>query len=322
MRRPAPTRFIRARLAAGAVAAMCFAMPAVAALSPELAEKRAKIYKEAWALFDDRKWHDAAEKFKRVIAIQSAARPWIALGHCELKRGSLLLARQDFERARAEAKRAGSRDLVKAADDQLAQLARVIPLVVLRLPRGSGAVTVKLDGRPVRVADGKLQVDPGGHLIQVSSDAGVYEERIQATKASRRIVRVSFVSVEEPSEKTDDGGDFPVGPVVLGAAGVVVAGVGVGFWMSGAGDRSTLDADCEANGCIWDEWSSESAVQDADRDILLGQWGLGIGLTAVAGGVLWWALSADDAGTENQVGMAFSVAPLPGGGHVGAFGSF
>src|SRR5690606_16085992 len=102
---------------------------------------------------------------QRIVELRSAPKALIALAYAELKLGHLLRARALYSRARDDARASSLGADEAAAQLGLDHVARRIPKLVLLLPEDIPAYQVKarLDGRPVLIRDGEVEVDPGDH---------------------------------------------------------------------------------------------------------------------------------------------------------------
>lgn len=139
----------------------------------------------------------------------------------------------------------------------VAEIERVQPSIVVR---GSvdGAdtadVTVVLDGRSVATKlDGReIELDPGEHTLRFEHEgsAPVTENVLVVEGERARVVEAKFASTgaddkKKPEAPTrEEEWHVPMGTWILGGLGVVAAGAGVGFWVVGQGEKSTLVSDC------------------------------------------------------------------------------
>jgi hypothetical protein len=108
-------------------------------------------------------------------------------------------------------------------------------------------------------------------------------------------------------------------PLAIAGAGVVLAGVGVGVYLSGGGDRSALAAAVDSMGQVMDPADAENAAFlsqriSSNRTTSLGLM-IGGAAVAVTGAVLFFALAPKDAPQP-------SVMITPSGGYAGVTGSF
>src|SRR5690606_9096436 len=102
-----------------------------------------------------------------------------------------------------------------------------------------------------------------------------------------------------------------VGPLVLGAAGLVAVGVGVGLTVDASGRRDDLRDDLAGDGPVRGLSRADALGRedDADRRATLGGVALGVGAAAAVGALLWLAL--DGAGDDDA---RLEVVGAPAGG--------
>lgn len=190
----------------------------------------------------------------------------------------------------------------------LAEVDAAQPSVVVRALDGGGAevfdVQVSVDGTPVATRlDGRaLPIDPGEHTMQYErAGAPQISEHVVVREGERdRVLTATFAS-PAPSRH-----GIPLATWVLGAAGIVSAGVGVTFWVLGTQDRNDLYASCGATRVC-----SSSDESPAKTKLLVGDIAVGVGVLAL-GAATWFALSSRD-GTASVQAQATPGGALLGG---------
>ncbi|MFO0750461.1 MAG: hypothetical protein U1F43_33050 [Myxococcota bacterium] len=125
---------------------------------------------------------------------------------------------------------------------------------------------------------------------------------------------------DHPPEQVDDGGGFPVGPVVTMAAGAVVLGTGIVF---GSMAKSTHD-DFEAA----ETAAKKKDLQSTGRSqALIADLGMAVGGAALAGGIVWLIIDqvsgpSDASGVEAVPDSGWLLGPtlVPGGAGIAVGG--
>jgi hypothetical protein len=109
-----------------------------------------------------------------------------------------------------------------------------------------------------------------------------------------------------------------VGPYLVMGAGAATLGASLVFFLL----RNGAIGDCvvEEPNLVCPNEESRMRALDAPTYNTLTNVTLGVGIAAVAGGALWWALSPRSGGTSGRA--ALHVAPLAGGAYLGIHGGF
>jgi hypothetical protein len=253
----------------------------------------------------------------------------MALAYAEIQLGHLLRARSLYEQARDEARTASLADDVQAAEDGLRQLSPLVPRVALQLPADVASVSVQVDGAPSTLQNGKLEVDPGKHELEVTAEGREpFRTSFTAAQGSEIGIPITFserapvapvtgaasAPDDQPPEAERSGSTFPVGPVVLAGVGAIVTGMGVVFWLGGNSDYNAIvDDECggDASGCPREkEEELTKRADDARGDILLGQISVGVGVAALAGAGVWFlTTSGSSASSEQAMNVGFTAGP-------------
>lgn len=158
------------------------------------------------------------------------------------------------------------------------------------LESGAAGALRAIDGTPLALdasAIVEIELDVGAHRIALGR--GQRSWTVEVTVASGEPGRVDVPAVEAPAQPPDGPG---VGPWILGAAGLGVAGAGIALLAVQAADRSELDASrgkLDNRGVIVGLTQAE-AVEGYDRaDALVfsGSVLAAVGVAAMAGAVVW-----------------------------------
>lgn len=305
--------------------ALMFVGP-VARADDALEQQRTALFRDGTALAQHGDWQGAAAKFRRVVELRSAPRALIALALAEEHLGHLTTAKHLYEKAVADARTQSLTEDEKDASDKLGQLAPRVPRITIKLANHARALAVTVDGAQAVGRGGEYDVDPGEHNIVVQGESGQQYRQVVTLQEKDR-VEVAAVFAREgattaPSNApSSEGGGAPIGPIVLGAAGIATAGVGMLLWALGENQQSNVERQC--GGTTTCPISLQSKVQsdiDGSRSqIFVGDALVGLGAAAVLGGALWWVLEDREGGRTSQTtGLMF--APQSGGALIGWHG--
>lgn len=149
--------------------------------------------------------------------------------------------------ARAEAAKCADAScpgvLVKDCTKWQGELDAQLPTVILDVKSGSGGpitgFKVTLNGQPFAdKADGTpITVDPGTFTLHFEGNGATVDQSVTVKDSEKgHRVSVTLGAAARPVEKS-----LPLGPIVFGAAGIVAAGVGAVFAISGHSSESDLD---------------------------------------------------------------------------------
>jgi hypothetical protein len=254
--------------------------------SPEV-ERAIKIGGEGIALYEQRRYVEAYERFAVADRMAHSVVFVLYMARCKRNLGELLAARALLEQAAREPLPAGAPAPMQRARDEatpeLAQLAPRIPSLVTRV-RGQGAeqARVRIDGRLVEV-DASIELDPGEHTIEVTSDGAVPIARtVQLAEGSARTtVDLVLVGVERQRGSRR--------PAWI-AFGVGVAGVGAGTITGIVALRAAgrVQDNCIENHCFErDRAESERASRYATASTV----SFAIAGVSIAAGVALWMWS-------------------------------
>jgi tetratricopeptide (TPR) repeat protein len=255
IRRRAP---ICAALIAGVLTA-AWAAPLRAEPTPtELAVAR-RLFAEALELEREQRWELAASKLRDALAVKDTPGLRFHLAHCEEKRGRLVEAMLNYDRAR-ELIAAGAKapDVESVLEPARSALERRLPVLVLVPPADVADLSVQLDGQPVArsVLGRAAPVDAGTHVI-VARAPGYreYQQEVPIAEGERRTLQLALVPipVAEPAPVASKPAAPPAAAtsssspvrtyVLIGEAALTAAALGVGIGYYLGLDSAELRAD-------------------------------------------------------------------------------
>lgn len=287
-------------------------------------DRRTRLFKEGKAAADAGQWVEAADKFRKVVAIRSAPKALIALGVAEEHLGHLIAALAAYKQAREEAADKTLTDELKTANAALDAIKPRIPKLVFAPEDALAGATVEVDGLPVKLESGALAVDPGDHAVLVTAPGkGTFRATRKAGEGEQIRIDVTFgagpaatgSSTSGPETPPDTTSRPPTGAIIFGVAGVVAAGVGGALYGLGTGQYADADKLCPGPGCTSDVLSRGNGAR---AQMIAGDALMAAGGAALAGATVWWIVSA----TSKKKDSSTSVFVSPRIGGVGIGGRF
>ena len=214
--------------------------------------------------------------------------------------GRLLEARKKMVLCASDACPANlRRDCREWLADVDARLPTIVVRVVDEQERDRTDATLRLDGATIALDGRAVALDPGQHWLEVEAD-GAEPQRQVLLAAEREIARVVHIRLQPtaasasprispeparveltaPAPTPESSFRVPTAAWILGGAGVAALGSFTILGLSAINTRDALAARC-GNLC------SEDDVQSGRTQALVADISLGVGIAALAGGVLW-----------------------------------
>jgi hypothetical protein len=267
----------------------------VAPADDAVERERTEVYKEGVAFAEAGRWGEALERFQRVVAIRSAPRALLALAAAEEHVGRLVSAKRTYGTARDDARAEGDDALVGKADAALAALDPRIPRLALVVPEGVAGTEARLEGVPLEIAAGGVEIDPGVyHLVVSAPGRRSFEERIVIAAGQKKEVAVEL----EPSSSGAVAPPLLVqAPVEASPAPAVRRRPPLGAWVLGGVGLATAAVGLIVRSQARSVYDDAAAAGEIDRGnaarnrMIAGTAVAGVGLAGVAAGALWWTLS-------------------------------
>jgi hypothetical protein len=278
--------------------------------------RRAALYREGVELANAGRWAEAVARFRDVVAIRSAPAALFTLGQAEEHIGRFVSAKRDYANAQTDAEVSGAREVAEAAGKALAAVEIHLARLVLRLTEPSSRASALIDGLAASFGQ-PIEVDPGDHQVTVfAPNKRPFSAAVHLSEGERQDVSVRLevdplappmaAPVPPPAERP---ASFPVGPAVLGGAGVVAAVVGIIVRQTAQASFNTASSQCSGGTCPSEGLVSEGNA--ARSRIVIGTVTLSTGIAAAAGAVVWWFFPAKK--TNSSAATAFEVVPDPSG---------
>lgn len=291
-----------------------------------------KLFSDAVADEDAKRFDTALEKFQRVAAVKDTANVRYRIASCLEALGRRAEAVASYEAAAklAEQEKAAP-DVLRAAREHAADLERVVPRLSVVLPADAPATTeVRIDDAPVdraALADGLL-LDVGHHTIRATAPGdSPFETAVTLPEGGHVSITVTLTPVaplagppagqtlgQAPSGPSGDGEAKPAVPthpshvgtwIAIGVGGALAVGSVVSFVLRQS-NIGTIDNDCSGSSTLQCPSSKQSEVTDA-RNAAQWQGPLALGLAAgavVGVGIGAWLLATTPSQSVS-VGPAF-----------------
>ncbi|MFO0757189.1 MAG: tetratricopeptide repeat protein [Byssovorax sp.] len=242
--------------------------PAAPATAQDDAKNAARaLAKKGYDLYDAGRYDEAFEALQEAERRYHAPTLVFMLGKASAKLGKLIAARTFFERVQDEKlPPTASADFRKAqalARQELAALRPIIPRITVQIRGAAGApgLIVKLDQLTLSLADldHPIDVDPGSHLIEVTTARGD-DLRRKVTIAAKEAIDVDIGLPSGPARQASPSA--PSAPNVPGAprsrwltpsliafgAGAAGLGVGIGAGVVTLDRAAAIKAHCTPEG--------------------------------------------------------------------------
>lgn len=256
-------------IALGVVFALSLSSLHSASAAPSAADKKAAdaLFKEGREHVEAGDFAVACPKFLASFKLDPASSTLLNLADCYQRAGQTATAYERFQEAVALAKKLGRPDREKTANERLEALEPKLTKVDLRI-KEKGEVTITRDGVPMtrEEANAPLRVDPGPHTFFVSANG---KKSFSVTVSAIDEGKTYTVEVPELGSEGDEPAVGPKGPplkpvshdepapgsgrrtagLVLGGAGLVIAGVGGYFGIRTFSKWSDSKARCNDKGC-------------------------------------------------------------------------
>ncbi len=233
--------------------------PPAVATNPALAEA---LFREGRERLEAGAYAEACPKLAESQRLDPRLGTLLNLAVCHARQGRTATAWGEFAAAAAEAQRAGRKDNEALARTQMKALDGQLSRIVIAPPRGPepAGLVVKLDGAVLGsgALGSALPVDPGAHVVDASAPGrGAVHLAVSAAPGPATATVVLPVlavtaSVADVAPVQASGGSSPsgrsyTGPLVLGGAAVVAAGLGTAFGLEAFARNRDGGAGCNAH---------------------------------------------------------------------------
>jgi len=287
-----------------------------------------RLFDEGRAAEEGARWREAADKFRKAIAIKDTPGMRFHLARCEEEQGAFVEALVEYDRAR-ELIDSGvrARDVEKLLADARERVRAKVALLTVRPPGGVENVSVELDGKALSsaVVGVPMPINPGVHRVRAvavgrepfkqelslgTGEVRQLELELPVATTAQPPVAASAapppLPAPAPLEERSDSGPVSARTIVLvGEASLfaVALGTGIGFTVARSSanrryelaDRKVLE---QLDGDPYDTACStpregcaelEEAIQDRSRAGTLAVTGfVAAGVSAAAFGLTYW----------------------------------
>lgn len=313
----------RALTAAAAIAAVLGSAAAATAASAEDRAAATQHLKQAQELRKQGQLAEACGHLQEVERLDPKLPALMDLADCTEQLGKLVEARTLWAAARDRARQTEKPQSRARAEERLAAVEARVSHLTLELHDAAEGTQVLRDGAAVDVGTlgSELAIDPGDHVIVVKlADHEDAKYELKLAEGERKTLAIApgpaivvaappppprpVAPPPKPVEVSSSGsGQRSIG-LVVGATGLVAAGVGGALWFTGYPDSGGLGA-------------------PADQQVLAGEiLVIGGGALLVTGAVLFATAPSSKASTRARLPLAPTVAIGPHGTLLGAAGRF
>ncbi len=299
--------------------ALTYAAPPMTGHAQDLAEAE-RLYREGVRRSADQRWGEAAEYFRRALAI--VERPSIVcnLGAALFRLGEATDARRALERCIEISARDGwatsHAEQIEAAREALRELSRTIGRLRLEVEPADARVT--LDGRavPGSGAVREIEIDPGRHALAVEAEGhATHREEISVLTGATasRTIRLSAILPIVSRDPTPGGGGtdtaalgIGIAVAIVGAGGLATSGITFAARQDAVASR---DRSCDAAGCDPAALDHHARAQDfnlATNVAIVG------GAIALGAGALIVTVAIATGGSSTETAASARVRVGPG----------
>lgn len=129
------------------------------------------LFREAKALSDKQQFDVACPKFQESHRLDPKPGTILNLAVCHEKQGKVATAWLDYIEAASFAARAGQKDREQFAKDQAAKLEKLLPHIIVKIPKVTPGLVVKLDAAVLAEAawGNPTPVNPGAHTLEAKA---------------------------------------------------------------------------------------------------------------------------------------------------------
>lgn len=277
---------------------------------------------------------EARDAFKRAYALYPAGLGALRnLAYVEQNLGLIASAARNFREVARKAPldpNPARRMWAEFAQKEFESLAPRIPHMTIEVPaERPPQMKLLLDGNPLPEAAWQtaLETDPGKHTVRAEAPGYVaFEQSFElAEKQEKRLIVELVPAAEEPGDEAvaptptavSPALEKPkpksrIAPLVVSGVGVVTIGVGLGLGYVAIQKRK--DACGDQHFCEPEELESGRSMARASTIVT------SVGAATLAGGLIWYFLSAPRKGGDKAAHVVPSLGPRGGG--IAAIGTF
>jgi hypothetical protein len=330
-------RAIRGAAASAAAAVLLCTANASAQPSDAVRAQADALFREGQQLLAAGQLAPACAKLEESERLDPKIGRLLNVAFCHEKQGRVATAWHEYDQAAAMAVQAGQAEREKFARVRAAALAKQLAFLRLELATPPDGAQVSIDGKPLSRDQWNIPfaVDPGPHTI--TEQAPGYKTRTQETTITGTgETRVELGALEKEEAATPPPAPVPEpttpapteaaatpqpapAPVaesppstgssrtlgwIVGGAGVVALGVGVGFGFDALSQKSQADSHCPNKQC---DPTGLSQISDAKTAATISTIGLAVGVVGIGAGA-WLLLRSSSSPSAARATVAPFVA--------------
>lgn len=296
---------------------LVFARPAFADTASDQAAAEA-LFSEGRRLVGEGKYAEACPKFVESQRLDPAPGTLVNLGGCYEKNGQTASAWATFKLAASLAAQKGRTDYETTARQHVSSLEPLLSMLTIVVPADVvvAGLVVTRDGSSVGNAEWGLAipVDPGTHAIEASAPKKKKWSSNAKVEGNAAKVQVSIPALEDDDTGIRGGGGTSGGGgsrrmigLVVGGAGLVAIGVGSFFGLQAKSKQDDALTHCRTDTLCTAE--GVSLGSDAKSAATLSTIMFGVGLAAVATGIVLYVTAPSGASSPSTVAVRVSPGP-------------
>jgi hypothetical protein len=317
--------------------ALCLLIQTAAAQQPTSNKIAAEaLFDRGLQLMQQGSFAEACTQLEQSQALESGIGTMLYLAECYERLGRIASAWALFREASSAARAEGQSERAQAGASRAAALEARLPKLTVKVdPRApSPGFEVVRDGQPIAASlyGVEVPIDPGEHRVDARAPGKLpWSQTVSAAEGAVASVEVPVLQdaplapgasapavASDPSSELTAGSDSdgssvqPLVGIIVGAAGVVVIGVGTIFGASAMSKKDDADKRCEAAGTPGASCADARGVElngeAQDAATLANVFVIGGAALAITGVVLYLTAPAEDAGTAHVALRSSGVA--------------
>lgn len=331
-----------------ACAALLFALaPGAARAQDEAARAEAKkLFEEGRTLMQKAgALNQACDVLTKSYELHRRGDTLLNLAECHRRQGKTATAWREFDEAIRYAQEVEFKEAIEAAEklrDELAKSLSGLMVEVPKEPPPPPGLAVILDGKPLPSEQWSqpLFVDPGLHTVSASAEGfKPFDGSVEVKDSGdRAVISVKLEKIPPPPPKPEPPKppppkpppppvvaerELPIWAIVVGASGVAMLGVSIGFGVDTLGAGDELDEECGPDRDLCDPLYDFEGVRERE----LRSFGLFVGfgaagILATGAGAIGLGLGLAGSGSSGAASLQLAPLGVAGGGGLALRGAW
>jgi hypothetical protein len=171
-------------------------------------EEARRLFSEGVTAAKAERWEEARDRFERSYRASPAPLTLFNLAGAQRNTGQLVAAGASYRQFLRQASGARHQQFRRAAENELAELDRLIPVVRVRVLGALGSDEASIDDEPIssEAAGAGVPVDPGNHVVSVRRAGRIVAQRAFEIATAQRIeleLRVPLPAAPAPVDQAE-----------------------------------------------------------------------------------------------------------------------